>query len=108
MAWGLQAGPAEAQRRLTPPAAKGAAAGEGFLAAWACHILVQAQRAQGRLDAVVGTCQRTLEITAPSGQLVAPAAGAAYVGLGEVAYQRNELDVALPHVTEGIALSRQA
>jgi LuxR family maltose regulon positive regulatory protein len=29
------------------------------------------------------------------------------VGLGEVAYQRNELDTALRHVTEGIALCRQ-
>ena len=29
------------------------------------------------------------------------------MGLGEVAYQRNELDTALRHVTEGIALCRQ-
>jgi len=36
-----------------------------------------------------------------------PAWGPAYVGLGEVAYQRNELDLALRQVTEGIALSRQ-
>ena len=36
-----------------------------------------------------------------------PAAGPAYVGLAQIAYQRNELDVALGHVTEGIALCRQ-
>ena len=35
------------------------------------------------------------------------AAGPAYVGLGEVAYQRNDLDTALWHVTEGAALCRQ-
>ena len=29
------------------------------------------------------------------------------MGLGEVAYQRNELDLALRHVTEGITLCRQ-
>ena len=29
------------------------------------------------------------------------------MGLGEVAYQRNELDTALRHITEGIALARQ-
>ena len=29
------------------------------------------------------------------------------MGLAEVAYQRNELDTALRHVTEGIALCRQ-
>ena len=38
---------------------------------------------------------------------MAPAAGAAYVNLGEDAYQRNELDTALGHVTAGIALCRQ-
>ena len=36
-----------------------------------------------------------------------PTAGLVYVGLAEVAYQRNELDRALRYVTEGIALSRQ-
>ena len=41
------------------------------------------------------------------GRPPAPAAGPAYVGLAEVAYQRNELDSALRHVTEGIALCRQ-
>ena len=55
----------------------------------------QAQRAQGRLDAVVETCRRTLEITARPGRAAAPAAGAAYVNLGEDAYQRDELDTAL-------------
>jgi hypothetical protein len=29
------------------------------------------------------------------------------VGLAEVAYQRNELDTALRHITEGITLCRQ-
>ena len=31
----------------------------------------------------------------------------AYVGLAEVAYQQNELDAALRHVSEGIALCRR-
>ena len=42
-----------------------------------------------------------------SGSPPAPPAGPAYVGLAEVAYQRNELDSALRQVTEGIALCRQ-
>ena len=92
---------------LSPAVAERSAVGEGFLAAWGCHVLGQVQRAQGRLDAAVRTCRRTLEITAPPGRSAAPAAGAAYVGLAEVAYQRNELDVALQHVTKGIALCRQ-
>jgi LuxR family maltose regulon positive regulatory protein len=67
----------------------------------------QVQRAQGRLDAAVRTCQQALEATAGPGPTPLPAAGPAYVGLGEVAYQRNELDTALQHVTEGIALCRR-
>ena len=63
--------------------------------------------AQGRLDAAVRTCQQALEFTATPGRPPPPAAGPAYVGLAEVAYQRNELDTALRHVTEGIALCRQ-
>ena len=106
MAEWLQGRPAEAERALSPAVVERSAFGEGFLAAWGCHILGQVQRAQGRLDAAVRTCRRTLEITAPAGP-AAPTAGAAYVGLAEVAYQRNELDVALQHVTKGIALCRQ-
>ena len=76
-------------------------------AAWGAYHLAQVQRAQGRLDAASQTCQRALEITAVPGRPLSAAAGPAYVGLGEVAYQRNELDIALRHVTEGITLCRQ-
>ena len=107
MAQWLRGRPAEAERALSPAVAERSAVGEGFLAAWGCHVLGQVQRAQGRLDAAVRTCRRTLEITAPPGRSAAPAARAAHVGLAEVAYQRNELDVALQHVTKGIALCRQ-
>jgi LuxR family maltose regulon positive regulatory protein len=107
MAEWLRGRPAEAERLLSPAVGQRSAAGEGFLAAWVCHVLCQAQRAQGQLDEVVRTCHRTLEITAPPGRPAALAAGAAYVHLGEDAYQRDELDTALRHVTAGIALCRQ-
>ena len=107
MAEWLRGRPAEAEWALSPAVGQRSAVGEGFLAAWVCHVLSQIQRAQGRLDAVVRTCRRTLEITAPPGRPAVPAAGAAYVGLSEVAYQRNELEEALRYVTEGIALCRQ-
>ncbi len=74
---------------------------------WGVYQLGQVQRAQGRLDAAAETYQKTLDIAAESGQPPAPPAGPAYVGLAEVAYQRNELDSALRQVTEGIALCRQ-
>jgi LuxR family transcriptional regulator, maltose regulon positive regulatory protein len=77
------------------------------VAAWGCYHLVQVQRAQGRLDAAARTCQQALDaITAPARSPL-PTAGPAYVGLGEVAYQRNELDTAFRHASEGIALCRQ-
>jgi LuxR family transcriptional regulator, maltose regulon positive regulatory protein len=74
---------------------------------WGVYQLGQVQRAAGRLDAAAETYQKTLDIAAESGRPPAPPAGPAYVGLGEVAYQRNELDSALWQVTEGIALCRQ-
>ena len=59
------------------------------------------------MDAAARTCQQMLEMTAEPGQRPLPAAGPAYVGLAEVAYQRNELDLALKNVTQGIELCRQ-
>jgi LuxR family maltose regulon positive regulatory protein len=82
-------------------------AGQATVAAWGSYQLGRVQRAQGRLDAAVLTCQQAVQATAGSGSTPLPASGPAYVGLAEVAYQRNELDLALRQVTEGIALSRQ-
>jgi LuxR family transcriptional regulator, maltose regulon positive regulatory protein len=74
---------------------------------WGVYQLGQVQRAQGRLDAAAETYQKTLDIAAESGSPPAPPTGPAYVGLAELAYQRNELDSALWQVTEGIAVCRQ-
>ena len=98
---------AEAERGFASGSAGWQAASQPTITAWRCYELGQVQRAQGRLDAAVRTCQQALEITAPPTRPPLPAAGPAYVGLGEVAYERNELDTALRHVTEGIALCRQ-
>jgi LuxR family maltose regulon positive regulatory protein len=96
-----------AERAFAASMAELAAAGEVYLALRACELLGYIQRAQGRLDAARGTYRQGLEIAAPSGRTPAPAAGAAYVGLAEVAYQQGDLDVALEHVNAGIALCRQ-
>ena len=82
-------------------------AGKPTITVWGLQILGQVQRAQGRLDAAVLTHHQTLEVTAPPGRPPLQAAGQAYVGLADVAYQRNELDLALRQVTEGMALCRQ-
>jgi len=98
---------AEAERGFAASITGWRAAGERYLAAVGCQLLAQVQRAQGNLDAATGAYQQTLEITAPPGQPALPAAGIGYVGLAEVAYQRNQLDAAVRDVTEGIAWCRQ-
>ena len=97
---------AEAEQCCQSSIAGWRAAGQRTLIAWGCYQLGQVQRAQGRLDAASETYRAGAGDTAPTGR---PRAGRrlAYVGLAEVAYQRNELDAALRHVTEGIALCRQ-
>ena len=98
---------AAAERAFMPRIARWREAGQLTMIAWDCYELGQVQRAQGRLDASARTCRQALEIIALSARPSVSAAGPAYVGLGEVAYQRNELDTALRQVTEGIALCRQ-
>jgi LuxR family maltose regulon positive regulatory protein len=96
----------EAERAFAHGIAGRRAAGLPTWGAWASYELGQVQHAQGRLDAAVQTCEQALEAAARTGQPPSPAAGPAYVGLAEVAYQRNELDSALEDVTQGIALCR--
>jgi LuxR family maltose regulon positive regulatory protein len=55
---------------------------------------------------IAGGCEQALETAARTGQPPSPAAGPAYVGLAEVAYQRNELDSALDNAERGIAPCR--
>jgi LuxR family maltose regulon positive regulatory protein len=98
---------AEAECALSSTSSQWREIGERGLGAVMRDHLGQVQRARGRLDAALGTYQRTLAITAPPGGPAMPGAGAAHVGLAEVAYERNELDTALRHVTEGIPLCRQ-
>ena len=95
-----------AERAFLPRIAGWREAGESTMTAWVCYELTQVQHARGRLDAVARTCLQVLEMTAPPGRALA-AAGPAYVGLAEVAYQRDELGDALRHVTEGIVLCRR-
>jgi LuxR family transcriptional regulator, maltose regulon positive regulatory protein len=97
----------EAEGAFTTSIAGWQAAGQPTLTAWHRYQLGQVQRAQGRLDTAVQTYEQALRAAAVPGRPPPPAVGLVYVGLAEVAYQRNELDTALKYVTEGIALERQ-
>ena len=81
--------------------------GQLTLIAWGYYSLALIRHAQGRLDAAALTCEQALGSLVTPGGLPLPAAGLSYVGLAEIAYQRDELDAALRHATEGIALCRQ-
>ena len=98
---------AAAERAFASSIAAWRTVGQRTLAAYGGYQLGQVQQAQGRLDAADRTCLRALEFAALPGQPAPPTAGPAYVGLAEVAYQRNELDTALRQATDGIALSRR-
>jgi LuxR family transcriptional regulator, maltose regulon positive regulatory protein len=97
----------QAERAFASSTAQWRAAGEPTLAAWGGYHLGRVRRAQARLDAALDTYQQTLQIAAAPGRPVLPAAGLPHVGMAEVAYQRNQLDDALEHLTEGIARCRQ-
>jgi LuxR family maltose regulon positive regulatory protein len=77
----------------------------GFLAMRVCYDLGQVQRARGDLDAAQATYQHALEVVSESSQ--PPHLGLAHVGLAQVLYERNELDAALGHATEGVTLCQQ-
>ncbi|HEU5109413.1 MAG TPA: LuxR C-terminal-related transcriptional regulator, partial [Micromonosporaceae bacterium] len=96
----------EAERALRSSVGRWRAAGERHLAVRGLYHLGQVQRARGHLDEAARTYHDALAVTAPVGP-AAPAAGMAYVGLAEVAYQRGELDVAGQYLHDGIAASRQ-
>ena len=95
----------EAERGIAASVTAWRETGQLTVAAWGYYSLVLIQRAQGRLDAAVQTCEQALDTLVTAG--LAPAAGLGYVGLAEIAYQRDELDVAQRSATEGIALCRQ-
>jgi ATP/maltotriose-dependent transcriptional regulator MalT len=97
---------AEAEQALSSAIGRWRAGGAFTYVAWGCQHLGQVQRAGGRLDAAASAYQEALELTGTGDRPALPA-GIGYVGLAEVAYQRNELDAALRYVTDGIPLCRQ-
>ena len=95
----------QAERDLAEVAAERRAAGEGYPAMRVCYDLSQVQRAQGRLEAALGTYQHALEVTsAASSQL--PHMGMAHVGMAGLLYERDEMAAALDHATRGVMLCR--
>jgi LuxR family transcriptional regulator, maltose regulon positive regulatory protein len=95
-----------AEPAFTEVLAEGRAAAEPHPLLSACLYLGEVQRARGRLGAALATYQEGLEFAAQGGQPSTFHLADAYVGLGQVLYERNQLDEARQHLTEGLALSR--
>lgn len=81
--------------------------GESSLAARSCGFIGQVQRDQGRLDDAFRTYTQLVGIAEDPRQPRPPVAAYGYVGMAEVAYQRDELADALRHASLGIARGRQ-
>ena len=77
------------------------------LVAWASHLLAQVQQSRGNLEGAGRTYPRAHKLTQQSEQTASLPGAIVYLGFAEVAYQRGELDDALDHVTQGVALSRR-
>ena len=97
---------AEAEQGLSKSIDSWSSLGYQGRMAFCGHHLGQVQRASGRLDAALETYERTLEI-AESAAPGLPAGGVAFVGMAEVAYERNNLDAARQLVADGIARCRR-
>ncbi|HEY1622445.1 MAG TPA: LuxR C-terminal-related transcriptional regulator [Streptosporangiaceae bacterium] len=80
--------------------------GESSLAARCCRFLAQVQRDQGRLDAAFRTYGQLIAIAEDPAEPRPPVAAYGYVGMAEVAYERDELSDAVRYVTEAIARGR--
>jgi len=88
----------EAERAFASSVTKWHETGQLTMTAWGWYELVLLRRAQGRLDAALLTCQQALDSLVTSGRPL-PAAGPSYVARAEIAYQRDDLDLALRHAT---------
>ena len=83
------------------------AAGNIFTALIAISYLAEMQVSQGQLHQAAKTYQQALELAAERGGRQLPLAGMAYVGMGQLLHEWNDLDEAKRYLMEGIKLSEQ-
>ena len=98
---------ADAEREAAELVAEGRTSGIPHLLLSAGATLGRIQRAQGRLGDALRTYGEALELAAVAGGGAVPTTGEAHVGMAEVLYQRDQLDDALHHLTQGVELCKR-
>jgi LuxR family maltose regulon positive regulatory protein len=98
--------PAAAIQTLTEAVQMNQAAGHTHLAAIAVTMLGEALQMQGRLREAAETHRQALRLASEKGNLPAPFAGLAHVGLSRQLYEWNDLEGAAHQAEQGIELCR--
>lgn len=80
--------------------------GNYHILALALGHLAQVQMLMGMPERVEETCMRALKLAKGAAEMPSPFSGLAYVFLGSLAYESNELQAAEEHLTRGITLAR--
>jgi LuxR family transcriptional regulator, maltose regulon positive regulatory protein len=97
---------AEAEREFVEFVAGHRAADRHYLVVRITCYLGKVRQAQADLDGALRAYDQALEIVTEAG-LPLPLTGLAYLGMAEVLYERDDLDAAARHATDGIVLCRQ-
>jgi LuxR family maltose regulon positive regulatory protein len=87
--------------------AEGRAAPAAYPVLRTCFMLGLVQQAQGKLGAALRTYREGLRLATEGDWFSVYHAGEAHVGIAQVLYQRNQLDEAHQHATQGVEFCRQ-
>jgi LuxR family maltose regulon positive regulatory protein len=81
--------------------------GNTYMASFSARRLAEVQVMQGHLHQAADTHQQMLQLLARRGEQHATVAGNAYVGMGEIMCEWNDLDGAVQQLREGIERGKQ-
>jgi LuxR family maltose regulon positive regulatory protein len=96
----------DAERRFAAVLADGRTSADAHPLVSSCYTLGRVQRARGDLSAALRTLREGLQDATENGRRSTFHAAEAHLGIAQVQYERSQLDDALEHATQSLALSR--
>lgn len=96
-----------ASQALSQARALGQATNNTYIALLATCCLAQVQIVEGKRHLAFKSSQEALRLVSEEGGRALPAAAYAYVGMGQIRYEWNDLDAASYYLEEGITLSER-